>query len=83
MESYSFGECPICRQGRLLAVKSPATGQLLLMCDDCESQWNSPDDAKSFESAITSEAAAVVSATMQEVEAAGWAVLSSGVVEVR
>lgn len=81
MESYSFGECPVCRQGRLLAVKSPATGQLLLMCDDCESQWRSPSDAKSFENAMTSEVAGVVGATMHEVEEAGWASIASGIVE--
>lgn len=83
MESYSFGECPICRQGTLLAVKSPATGQLLLMCDDCESQWRSPEDAKSFESAMTSEVAAVVNASMREVEEAGWASHSVGTFDAR
>lgn len=72
MEDCSFGECPICRQGQLLAVKSPSTGQLLIMCDDCESQWQSPDDAQSFEKTLSDENRDVLDASCEEIKAAGW-----------
>lgn len=72
MEDHSFGECPICGQGQLLAVKNPITLQLFVMCDDCESQWRSPDEAHSFENALSNEIHDVEMATLEEIEAVGW-----------
>lgn len=72
MENYVFGECPICGQGQLLAMKSASTGQLLVMCDDCESQWRSPDDAQSFENALSNEIHDVQKASFEEIKAVGW-----------
>jgi hypothetical protein len=74
MEGYSFGECPICGQGQIVAVKNPATGQLLVMCDDCESQWRSPEEAQSYENALSDEVRGAEIATLEELEAAGWLV---------
>ncbi len=72
MENYTFGECPICRQGKLLAVKRVSTGQLFIMCDDCESQWQSPDDARSFENAFSEEVRDIQKTSFDEIKAAGW-----------
>jgi hypothetical protein len=72
MEDISFGTCQICGQGQLIAVKNPLTQRLLIMCDDCESQWCSPDKAQSFENALSDEVRRVVTATFEEIEAAGW-----------
>jgi hypothetical protein len=72
MEVCSFGECPICGQGQLIAVKNPVTLQLLVMCDDCESQWHSPGEAQSFENALSDEVRGVGMATFEEVETVGW-----------
>lgn len=73
MNQYKFGECPICRQGRLLAVRGAAHDRLLVMCDDCESQWESPQEAKFFDHALTVEIKGVIDATAEQVETAGWA----------
>lgn len=67
----SLGECPICRQGQLIAVKSIATGKFLVMCDDCESQWSSPTDSQSVEATLKQEEA-VVPASESEVQEIGW-----------
>ena len=72
MQDYSFGECPICGQGQLLAMKSTTTGQLLIMCDDCESQWQSPDDTHSFENALSNEIREMQRASLEEIKAVGW-----------
>lgn len=72
MSGYSFGECPICGQGLLVAVRNYSTGQLLLMCDDCESQWHSPADAKSFKNAISDEIQTIQNASLDELVEAGW-----------
>lgn len=52
-------------------MKSADSGELYLMCDDCESQWRSPQEAESFENAPANEAR-VVPASSDEVERAGW-----------
>ena len=72
MEDYSFGACPICGQGQLIAVKNPVTLHLFVMCDDCESQWRSPDEAQSFENALLDEVRGVEIATFEEIVAIGW-----------
>lgn len=69
--SRAFGECPICRQGQLLPMKGIATGKVMLMCDDCESQWRSPQEAESYENVLKEEER-VVPASVEEVSAAGW-----------
>jgi transcription elongation factor Elf1 len=76
MEMHSFGTCPICGQGQVVAVKNPATQQLLVMCDDCESQWRTPDAARSYENALTDEVRDVEPATTEEIKLAGWFSLS-------
>jgi|LakMenEpi03Aug12_release.lakeMendotaPanAssembly.Ray.scaffolds.fasta_scaffold1051710_1 hypothetical protein len=43
IKMYSVSRCPICGQGDVLIVKEKKTGHLLLMCDDCESQWENPE----------------------------------------
>ncbi len=69
--SKTFGDCPICRQGQLQAMKSVSGDRLLLMCDDCESQWQSPQEAESYENALHTEVR-VIPASDEEVSAAGW-----------
>lgn len=81
MKTYVFGECAVCGQGHLLAFRSGEAGDLLVMCDDCESQWRNPADAKSFDNAMVDEVGEVKLASMEDVEAAGWAPLSTGVIE--
>lgn len=72
MGDYSFGECPICGQGQLVAMKSVSTGELLIMCDECESQWQSPDEARSFENALSNEIRDIQKASLDEIKERGW-----------
>ena len=47
MHTVSIGEeCPVCGQGRLLVAVSTILGELFVMCEDCESEWESPVTAK-------------------------------------
>lgn len=39
----SVGRCPICGQGDVIVVKERSSNDLLLICDDCESQWINPE----------------------------------------
>jgi hypothetical protein len=67
-----FGQCAICRQGELVAVRNPETGQLLVMCDDCESQWATPSEAESYEKALKEEVYGIVPASDEEIARARW-----------
>ena len=67
-----FGECAICRQGTLAAVKDNESGKLILICDECESQWDSPEASLSYDRARTVEVRALRDATEDEVREAGW-----------
>jgi hypothetical protein len=40
---HSIGRCPICGQGDVIVVKERSSDDLLLICDDCESQWENPE----------------------------------------
>jgi len=72
MNNQNFGECGICGQGALLPVRDVASGKLLVMCDDCESQWRTPEEAQSYEKVLKNEVKRVVDASPEEVRAAGW-----------
>jgi ribosome-binding protein aMBF1 (putative translation factor) len=72
MEEITFGKCGICRQGELIAMKVDGSDRLLLMCDDCESQWNTPQDSTAYDKALTEEVSGLVLASSQDVLGAGW-----------
>lgn len=72
MEPISFGQCGICGQGDLIAMKVADSGRLLLMCDDCESQWNTPRDSRFYDKALTKEISGLVVANSQDVIGARW-----------
>lgn len=43
MKNYAaIGECPICSQGRLIIAREDATGVLYVLCEECESEWSTP-----------------------------------------
>jgi formate dehydrogenase maturation protein FdhE len=71
--------CPVCGQGVLLAMKRHPEGQLLLMCDDCESQWNSPTEASAYGNALVIEVRNLVPASEEDLMAAGWTAGAPGV----
>ena len=52
-------------------MKNAVSDELLVMCDDYESQWRLPDDAQLYENALTEEVQ-VVSATERDIRAVGW-----------
>jgi len=56
----------------LVAVKELTTQKVLLMCDECQSQWTSPVEALSYKNALTEEIFDIVNATAEEVNGAGW-----------
>ena len=65
------GNCDIC-EGNIIIVKEPKFNILLVMCDECQSEWNSPEDFLSGKPVITDEHEKVVDASIQEIINNGW-----------
>ena len=42
---YNIGYCKICKQGLLEIVKDKLTKKKFICCDECEAEWNNPEDA--------------------------------------
>ena len=41
-----IGSCRLCSQGRLLIAKDTATRTLYIFCEECESEWESPEESR-------------------------------------
>lgn len=53
-------------------MKDANSGELLIICDDCESQWRSPEDAQSYEKALPNEFYPIEKASREELKRKGW-----------
>ena len=70
---YNIGECPICGQGLLIVARDVDQKILLIICDDCEMQWNDPISALAGASPIDPEYRAVEDANEDDIRRKGWA----------
>lgn len=68
---YWHSDCPACQQGRLLVVKIRQSGQLFLLCEECECAWLSPEDI-SLDTHFDFQDRAVTMAEQEDIERAGW-----------
>jgi hypothetical protein len=71
MDLQNFGVCQLCGQGTLILVKDAGSGRLLVMCDDCESQWLSKEDSENHDKALKNEVR-VVRATLADLSDSDW-----------
>jgi hypothetical protein len=52
MNDYaSIGVCPLCSQGRLIIARDNASGALYVLCEECESEWTSPEESNDIHAA--------------------------------
>jgi hypothetical protein len=48
-ENYAWiGVCPVCGQGRQMIARESHSGRLYVHCEDCESEWQSPQEARAL-----------------------------------
>lgn len=51
-KNYAWvGICPICGQGRQVLAREKRTGTLYILCEDCESEWRHPEEARDIDRA--------------------------------
>jgi len=69
--AYWHSVCPVCEQGRLLVVKAPGSGELFLLCEECESAWRTPEEINVM-TTYDFGGKRVDRANRGDVESAGW-----------
>ncbi len=42
--AYWHSVCPVCEEGRLFVTKIEDSGDLFLLCEECESAWSRPEE---------------------------------------
>lgn len=52
MKNYAaIGTCPVCSQGRLIIARDETSGLLYVLCEECESEWATPEQSARIEGA--------------------------------
>ncbi len=47
MKNFAWvGQCPVCGQGRQVIARENDTGKMYVVCEECESEWQNPEDAQ-------------------------------------
>ncbi len=71
-EEFNVGECNVCGQGLLVIACDNKSNSMLIICDDCESQWHDPKSFISGQDPITNEYKSVRDATKEDIVNKGW-----------
>ena len=71
-KEYHIGQCLVCRQGILEIVKEKASGRILVVCDECEAEWENPEDALKKVNGTRGKYGAVSGVTINEIQALRW-----------
>jgi len=68
---YKVKWCPLCNQGWVQIVKEKNTGVLFVYCNECEAEWNSPENI-SIDNAKRDSFGATDVPSMEEIKNKGW-----------
>lgn len=72
--SYGVGVCDVCGQGMVLIARDKINNNIFVICNECESQWASPQDFQKGGNSLSSSEHHhdVVDATLDEIKKRGW-----------
>jgi hypothetical protein len=71
MATYWYTTCPLCDQGRLFITKILDTGELFLLCEECEAAWRSPEEID-VKTHFNFAGLNIKRANREDIESAGW-----------
>ena len=71
---YNIGQCRICKQGLLEVVKDKTTGLIYICCDECEAEWNNPQDALSPQNGTRNKYGQIEYPSEDEIKKMKWAI---------
>lgn len=69
---YKIASCPICKQGYLEIVKELKTGKIFICCDECEIEWETPEEAIEGKNGSRFKYGKVIEPTMNEIYTLSW-----------
>lgn len=69
---YKVDSCPICLQGYVEIVKEQETGKLFVCCDECEAEWETPEDVKQKKQGTRCKFGKVTEPTYDEICNMNW-----------
>jgi len=69
---YIIGSCKICKQGCLEIVKEQETDKLFIYCDECEAEWETPEEAIQNKNGSRFKHRKVIEATHDEINTINW-----------
>jgi hypothetical protein len=50
MKNYAaIGTCALCGEGRLIISRDDESGVLYVLCEECETEWTSPEESRVIE----------------------------------
>ena len=71
-KEFYVGQCLVCQQGMLEIVKDKATGKIIVICDECEVEWDNPNDALSKTNGTRDKYGIVTEVTLNEIQKLDW-----------
>ena len=69
---FKVSWCPICEQGWAQIVKEKESGQLFVWCDECDSEWPSPNEVKNLDLATRGNFSEIEDPSEQDIIANDW-----------
>ncbi len=67
-----IGQCLVCHQGMLEIVKEKSTGIIFVACDECEAEWENPDDALKRVNGTRGKYGVILGVSLDEIQVKKW-----------
>ena len=80
MKKYWYSICPVCEEGRLFVCKQKDLDRLFLLCEECESAWETPEDVSL--NTYFKHANEIEYSTQEDIVQYGWAKYSDNLKEL-
>ncbi len=69
---YKIGSCLICKQGYLEIVKEEHSGKMFICCDECEAEWENPEDALQKKNGSRQKYGKIIEPSLEDIQSEGW-----------
>lgn len=69
---YKVSWCPVCDQGWVEIVKDKNSGQLFVCCNECETEWEKPEDIHDTKLGTIGKHGMIVKPLLEEIESIKW-----------
>ena len=71
-KEFYIGQCLVCHQGMLEIVKEKSTGKIFVSCDECEAEWENPEDALKNIKGTRGKNGVVSGVALNEIQSLNW-----------